>query len=95
MAMGLVPARQAWKPGVTRVPSCVTVVWSLPFSGPDCSAVYQALETPISLQLRHSTTLEKNQEPGKQGYVGIFKFIPTCCVFFLKNILRLNTQPEL
>lgn len=84
-ARGLVPTRQAWESGVTKIPSCVTVPWSCPFSGSACSAVYQALETPMSLQLRHSTTPKKKQEPGKQGYVGIFKFIPTCCVcFFLK-----------
>lgn len=37
----------------------------------------------MSLQLWHSTALKKNREPDKQGYVGIFKFIPTCCFFFI------------
>lgn len=85
---------QAWKGRALGIPGYVTMAWPLAFPGPDFSVAEKALGTRSVLPALTFYSPKKNHEPGKQASVGIFKFIPTCC-FFLKNILRLNTQPEL
>ena len=43
---GVVSSRQAWKPGATGIPGCVTVAWPPASSGPDCSIVKETLGLP-------------------------------------------------
>lgn len=83
VATALGSPRRAWKQGLTGSPA----VWLCPGHLPSLGRIATWQSEPFgrrrpSAPGRLHRALKDDHEPGEQGYVGVFEFIPTCCLFF-------------